>query len=109
MHVPRGGTTYNRVHIFMSLCIYIYANINMLSTTFTLDRYFTLITTDFTLKTEVFTLQHGDASTSERYARFLRSVLHCINSIISISMKHKLVLTSPAAWLLERSNIYVGK
>jgi hypothetical protein len=28
MHVPGGGTTYNRVHIFMLLCIYIYANIN---------------------------------------------------------------------------------
>jgi hypothetical protein len=24
MHVPGGGTTYNRVHIFMLLCIHIY-------------------------------------------------------------------------------------
>jgi hypothetical protein len=28
MHVFGGGTTYNRVHIFMLLCIHIYANIN---------------------------------------------------------------------------------
>jgi hypothetical protein len=29
MHVLCGGTTYNCVNIFMSLCLYIYANIEM--------------------------------------------------------------------------------
>jgi hypothetical protein len=28
MHVSNEGTTYNRIHIFMLLCIHIYANIN---------------------------------------------------------------------------------
>jgi hypothetical protein len=28
MHVPGGGLTYNHIHIFMLLCIYIYVNIN---------------------------------------------------------------------------------
>jgi hypothetical protein len=32
---------------FYVTCMHIYANINMLSTTFMLDRYFTLITADF--------------------------------------------------------------
>jgi hypothetical protein len=27
MHVPGGGTTYNHIRIFVSLCIHIYANI----------------------------------------------------------------------------------
>jgi hypothetical protein len=31
-------------------------------------------------KLNVFMLEHGDASTSEIYARFLRSVPHCINT-----------------------------
>jgi hypothetical protein len=28
MHMPSGGMTYNQVHIFMLLYIYIYANVN---------------------------------------------------------------------------------
>jgi hypothetical protein len=79
MHVPSGGTTYNHVHIFVSLCIHIYTNIKMFAATFRLDQYFTLITSDFTLKTKVFTLEHGDASTGEPHVRLLRSVSHWIN------------------------------
>jgi hypothetical protein len=48
-----------------------------------------------------FTLKHGDASTSASHARFLHSVSYCINtytcSIISISVYHKLIVTSLAA------------
>jgi hypothetical protein len=31
-------------------------------------------------KLKVFVLEHGDTSTSEPHARFLHSVLHCINT-----------------------------
>jgi hypothetical protein len=44
MHIPGGGTTYNRIHVFMPLCIYIYANIKKVARTFRLDQYFMLIT-----------------------------------------------------------------
>jgi hypothetical protein len=47
MHVPGGGMTYNRIHIFMSLFIYIYINIKRFATAFRLDQYFTLISSGF--------------------------------------------------------------
>jgi hypothetical protein len=39
MYVLGGGTTCNRVYIFMTLCMHIYANIKRFSTTFLLDQY----------------------------------------------------------------------
>jgi hypothetical protein len=42
MHVPSGVTIYNHVYIFMSFCIYIYANIKKFSTAFMLDQYLRL-------------------------------------------------------------------
>jgi hypothetical protein len=77
MHVPGGGTTYNCVHIFMSLyvCVCMRANIKRFSTTFMLDQY-------LRSKLMLFTVEHRDASISELHAKFLRSVPHCINTNI---------------------------
>jgi hypothetical protein len=80
MHVPSGGKTYNHVHIFMSLCIHIYANIKRFSTSFMLDQYLCSQLQVFMHKTEGFMLEHGDTFTSESHAIFLRNVPYCINS-----------------------------
>jgi hypothetical protein len=66
MHVHGGVTINNRVHIFMSLCIHIYANIKRFSTSFMLDRY-------LCSNLKVSTLKHGDAFTNDH---ILRNVPH---------------------------------
>jgi hypothetical protein len=80
MHVLGEGMTYYHIHIFMSLYIHIYANIKRFATTFWLDQYFTLIIQFLRSKLKIFTLEHGDVSTSEPHARFLHSVSHYINN-----------------------------
>jgi hypothetical protein len=65
----------------MSLYIHTYANIKRFAIAFTLDKYFMLKTFGFLRsKLNVFTLEHGDMSTSEQHARFIRSVPYCINT-----------------------------
>jgi hypothetical protein len=53
MHVPGRGTTYNHVHIFMSLCIYLCQHQEVFNG-FHVRSLFTLIIADFMLKTEGF-------------------------------------------------------
>jgi hypothetical protein len=74
MHVPNGGTTYNRVHIFVKLYIHLCEHREVFYD-FHVGSIFMLITVVLRSKLKVFTLEHGDASTSEPHARCLRCVL----------------------------------